>query len=303
MAEPLVPEGRMRRVLLEAAISAAAAPSVYNAQPWRLLLRPDRLEVHADPGQMVYRADPVGRQLHISCGCAVFNAVIAVAAQGAAPQVCTLPRPDRPRLLAAIAPAPAGEADPIGALREWVPRRQTPREPLEAEQVDAATARLLRRAARAEGAVLDAVGAETRAAVADLHDRAVRSEPQLGSNELPRAPSGAGSAAQHSGLFVLSTPGDDRASWLAAGRALERVLLELTARGMTAVPMMQAIECVPVRAELADLLPGQRFPQLLLRVGRAPQRPPVHRRRLVDVLVHGAEWDSGSVQDRAATGC
>lgn len=301
MPEGLSINGGTRRVLLEAAIAATAAPSVYNAQPWRLLLRPDRLEVHADRERMLYYADPAGRQLHISCGCAVFNAMTAVAAAGRSPAVRTLPSAERPQLLASVAPAPAAESDPVGALHPWVSERQTPRARLDVEQVDTDVTDRLRQAARAEGALLNAIDAETRGVVVDLHERAARTEPRFGGSALPVRPAGTADGSAPPGLFVLSTPGDDRASWLAAGRALQRILLELTARQLTGVPMMQIVECAATRAELAALLPEEAFPQMVLRAGRAARQAPVRRRRLVDVLVHSSDWDAGASHDEAAT--
>lgn len=300
MAEGLSINGAVRRALLEAAIAATAAPSVYNAQPWRLLLRPDRLEVHADRARLLYRLDSTGRQLHISCGCAVFNAMTAIAAQGLSPVVRTLPRPDRPDLLATIAPAAAAESDPIGALHGWVALRNTPRSRLESEEVDEHVARRLQRAARAEGALLDVIDAATRPTVVCLHERALRTEPRLGASPLPRVPPG--ETAAGAGLFVLSTAGDGPAAWLAAGRALQRVLLELTAGDLAGVPLMQIVECPAIRSELAALLPAGGSPQIVLRAGRATPQTPVRRRHLVDVLMHSPDWDSAWDQDTAPTG-
>lgn len=301
MPEGFSMDGGTRRVLLEAAIAATAAPSVYNAQPWRLLLRPDRVEIHADRERMRYHLDPAGRQLHISCGCAVFNAMTAIAAAGRSPDVRTLPMAERPELLASIAPAPAAESDPVGALHPWVPDRWTPRAPFDTEQVNPAVTHELREAAQAEGAVLNVIDADTRAVVADLHERAVRSEPRLGRSDLPPRPVGTGDEPAAPGLFVLSTPADDRASWLRTGRALQRILLELTARQLTGVPLMQVVECADTRTELATLLSDEGYPQMVLRAGRAVRQAPVRRRRLVEMLMHSSDWDAGVSHDGAPT--
>lgn len=300
MPEGLSTNGRTRRVLLEAAIAATAAPSVYNAQPWRLLLRPDRVEVHADPERMLYHLDRVGRQLHISCGCALFNAMTAVAAAGRSPAVRTLPSAARPDLLGSVAPGPASRSGPVGALHRWVPERRTPRARLDAEGVDAAVTRTLRAAARAEGAALEGVDADTRPVLAELQERAVRSEPRLVGSLLP--PAAEARDAPPPGLFVLSTRADDRASWIVAGRALQRVLLELTARQLSGVPLMQVVECAATRSELARLLPGDGYPQMVLRAGRAAPEAPVRRRRLVEVLAYSSDWDAAPNHEDAPTG-
>jgi hypothetical protein len=83
--------------------------------------------------------------------------------------------------------------------------------------------------------------------------------------------------------LVLLTPTDDRESWLRAGEAMQRVLLELTRAGLGASPS-SGFE----RTDGGH--PGRLdgYPQVRLRVG-APGRPVRGRhRRLVDVLVEKA---------------
>jgi hypothetical protein len=86
-------------------------------------------------------------------------------------------------------------------------------------------------------------------------------------------------------LLLLGTIGDDRDSWLWAGEALERVLLEITRNGFAASPLTQVIEVPSARAALRHELRLTMNPHLLLRVGRAPITPASRRRRLMDVLV------------------
>lgn len=85
-------------------------------------------------------------------------------------------------------------------------------------------------------------------------------------------------------LLVLGTRSDTRRAWLRAGEALERVLLEITRHGYAASPLPQAIEVDYTRAALRRELRLGSVPQMLLRVGRAPQTPAPRRRRLVDML-------------------
>jgi hypothetical protein len=82
----------------------------------------------------------------------------------------------------------------------------------------------------------------------------------------------------------LTTPGDTMLDWLHAGEALERVLLEVTARGYAATPFTSLVEVARTRAELIDELDLRSFPHVLLRIGRAPATEATRRRRLVDVL-------------------
>lgn len=85
-------------------------------------------------------------------------------------------------------------------------------------------------------------------------------------------------------LLLLGTVADEPESWLRAGEALERVLLEVTRRGFAASPLTQAIEVGAIRAELRSALGIDWWPHVLLRVGRAPLAPASRRRRLVEVL-------------------
>jgi nitroreductase len=89
-------------------------------------------------------------------------------------------------------------------------------------------------------------------------------------------------------LVLLGTAGDRPIDWLRGGEALERVLLEITKRGFVAGPLTQAVEMPFARAGLRAELGLTVYPQVLLRVGRAPMTPASRRRRLVDVLVEDA---------------
>ncbi|MDQ1733662.1 MAG: hypothetical protein QOK10_3821, partial [Pseudonocardiales bacterium] len=85
-------------------------------------------------------------------------------------------------------------------------------------------------------------------------------------------------------LLLLGTPGDSPDTWLRAGQALERVLLEVTRQGYVASPLTQVTEIPRTRLMLRQELGISSMPQLLLRVGRAPVAPGTRRRRLVDVI-------------------
>lgn len=86
------------------------------------------------------------------------------------------------------------------------------------------------------------------------------------------------------GLFVLGTLGDEIDDWLDAGQALERVLLEATADGLSASFLNQPLEITELRHELAALLRHEGFPQIILRMGYGAQVLPTPRRRLADVV-------------------
>jgi nitroreductase len=79
-------------------------------------------------------------------------------------------------------------------------------------------------------------------------------------------------------VLLLATRDDDQRAWLRSGEAMQRVLLLATALGWVASPLTQAIEVPEVRARLRDGLTGAAHPQLVLRIGRAPETGPVPRR-------------------------
>lgn len=86
-------------------------------------------------------------------------------------------------------------------------------------------------------------------------------------------------------LVLLCTAGDAPTEWLRAGEALERVLLEITRHGYSASPLTQVTEVPSARAQLRSELRLERYPHVLLRIGRAPATPSSRRRRLTDVLI------------------
>ena len=84
-------------------------------------------------------------------------------------------------------------------------------------------------------------------------------------------------------LAVLATRTDNQEAWLAAGQALERLLLVATEAGLSASYLNQPIEVPDLRARLARDLATAPYPQLILRIGRGPAIPPSPRRSLADV--------------------
>lgn len=105
-----------------------------------------------------------------------------------------------------------------------------------------------------------------------------------GDGELP-ASTGDGAEAT---LVVLTTVRDDEEAWLRAGEALQRVLLEITRAGWVASPTTQAIEDPQTRQELRSALTWDRWPQSILRIGRAPLTPGTPRRPRHEVVSGGA---------------
>lgn len=102
---------------------------------------------------------------------------------------------------------------------------------------------------------------------------------------------GAGTPATHQRLVEgspllagIATMRDDREAWLAAGQALQRMLLVAASHGFTASYLNQPIEVGTLRDRLRVLLKVDAIPQLLLRIGRGPTVTHSPRRALSDVV-------------------
>src|SRR5258708_9374398 len=109
--------------------TAARAPSVHNTQPWRFKVSPDAIELYADPRRKLL-VDPVGREMLISCGAALFGLRLAVRSLGYQPVVESLPDPARLRLLARVRLSSGTPLTEIERrLLEAVPHRHTHRGP------------------------------------------------------------------------------------------------------------------------------------------------------------------------------
>lgn len=79
-------------------------------------------------------------------------------------------------------------------------------------------------------------------------------------------------------LAVLGTNSDDPRTWLQAGQALGRVLLQAQANGVSVSHLNQPIEVENLRGELARLLGREgTFPHIVLRLGYGPPVRPTPR--------------------------
>lgn len=152
--------------LRRAAVRATLAPSVHNTQPWRFALTSDTLEIHADLERRLPVLDPAGRQLILSCGCALFNARVSLAADGYLPFIHRRPDPAHPSLVARLQlddqPAPVRDgastiSAPLGALDALVELRRTNRHAFAPDQVPSELLDALERAATLEGASVRAI--------------------------------------------------------------------------------------------------------------------------------------------------
>src|SRR5215469_17327184 len=138
--------------------TAARAPSVHNTQPWRFLVGKFAIELYADVGRKL-QTDPLGREMLISCGAALFGLRLAVRSLGYVPVVELLPDPAKLQLLARVR---LGAEEPMTArerqLLEAVPHRHTHRGPFDPGPLPAGLLAGLQHDALAEEATLALVG-------------------------------------------------------------------------------------------------------------------------------------------------
>jgi nitroreductase len=82
------------RELIAATTAAALAPSVHNTQPWRWRIEGGVADLYADTRRHLRIADPDHRLLTLSCGAALNQACVALAAAGIAIDVSRVANPD-----------------------------------------------------------------------------------------------------------------------------------------------------------------------------------------------------------------
>jgi hypothetical protein len=93
-------------------------------------------------------------------------------------------------------------------------------------------------------------------------------------------------AEQSPMLAVLFTRGDGALDWLAAGQALQRLLLVGVQLGLQASYLNQPIQVPELRPKLQKITGQEGYAQLLIRLGTPTKDlPAAPRRPLADVLV------------------
>jgi nitroreductase len=293
--------------LLEAANAARYAPSVHNTQPWRWVVRPDRLELYAASERQLQRQDPDAHLLLLSCGTALHHARTALDAAGWRYAV------DRPAAgpLAAIRLDRRAAADPAAARRlALIPARHTDRRTVTDQPVGRPELDELARAVDGEGCglhvldrdrVIELAVAMARAQQAQTADEGLRAETSawVGGDRasgtgvpdaaIPENPplttvaerdfGVAGTLAAGTGhdtaatYAVLYGPDDAPAGWLRAGEALSALWLTAADRGISVLPQSSPVEVEFTRGELNRLLSGVGLPYLVVRLGTPDPAP------------------------------
>ncbi len=306
---------------------ACRAPSLHNSQPWRWTFSSDTLHLFADHARVGVHTDSTGREVILSCGAALDHLLVAAAAAGWRVAVTRYPDPhDHDHLASAVFRRAESVAPHDRALGEAITRRRTDRLAFAAPQPWADTEQALRSMLHGGVAALDVIDDNGRPALADasrlteehrLNDASYRfellwwtghsgSSDGVPSSALPSRTEashvdvardfptyGSGDrrpevAHDHSNILVLSTYDDSRENTLRCGEALSRVLLECTAASFATCTLTHMIELHASREIVRRITGRHAEPQVLIRVGHAPQTspPPVPtpRRPLADVL-------------------
>jgi nitroreductase len=315
-----------RAVMRDCVRAAIAAPSVHNTQPWLFRVREDGVDVLVDRSRRLRTLDPLGREMFVSVGAALFNLRVALRAHGFETFVQRCPGPAEPDLAARVRVAVAAEVPSAARkLAEAVRLRHTNRRPFAERPVSDRVLNDLANAASAEQASLLVVDDVLREGVLSLTRTA---EKRLRDDDQYRAEIAAwttpGGVGRRDGvpreavgprardaalplrdfafgrgmptvtvefeanptIILLLSAGDDERAWLRAGEALQRVLLTATVHGLAATPLSQLTEIPALRGLLADQATGQ-IVQTVLRVGYPVTAARATPRRDLDDVIIG----------------
>ena len=309
----------LARTLIAAAV---LAPSSHNTQPWLFAASDQHIDLIADRRRALPVNDPHDRELTISCGCALFNLRVAAAAAGFAAQVALCPDADDEDVLARVRLAAADTMPPDAKLHAAIAQRRTVRQRFASGPLESATIQALIDAAAREGATLHTLSTHTQrhdaaALVAEgdamqwadaswrrelaawMHPRRRGDGLSMPALAAPVARTvvrtfdiGHGVAAKDRQLAdesplltVLTTATDSVLDWLAAGQALQCMLLEGVERGLQASYLNQPVQVASLRTTFQQAVGCHGVPQLLMRWGKPMHDvPAAPRRPLGDVI-------------------
>ena len=314
-------------VITKAIQLACRAPSLHNSQPWRWIVHDTAVDLFSDHRRVVRSADNSGREALISCGAALGHFRAAMTAAGWDTKVDQFPNPSNLDHLATVYFTPAhyvtaAEHDRADAIL----RRRSDRLPVRAPTHWESFEAVLRRTIDHSKATLDVLPDEARPQLAEAsrlteslrrydeyyHDElrwwteprwlyqgvppsALVSEEERNRVDINRAFPVAGHtdrrpevAADEAKVLVLSTPENTRVDALNCGEVLSTVLLECTMAGLATCTLTHITELPESREVIQRLTGTNAFPQVLVRVGKAPvleKTPsPTPRRPLSEVM-------------------
>lgn len=306
---------------------ASRAPSLHNSQPWRWVADGDVLHLFADPSRIGHGSDHTRREVLISCGAVLDHFRAAMTAAGWQTRVDKFPNPNNRDHLATLDFRRAEfVTDAHRARAKAISRRRTDRLPFAAPADWDSFEPVLRATIDDSLATLDVLADGARPQLADASRRteqlrrydtsyqaelqwwttqsesaqgippgALLSEEEAQRVDVARAFPRAGDITRraeldrdYSKILVLSTYDDSRRCVLGCGEVLSTVLLECTMAGLATCTLTHMIELAASR-DIVRLQTGRlEWPQLLIRVGVAPQPdsppPPTRRRSATDVL-------------------
>jgi nitroreductase len=307
---------------------ACRAPSLHNSQPWQWIAENDTAQLFLDKDRILYSADHTGREAVIGCGAVLDHFRVAMAAQGWTAYVDRMPNPNNPLHLASVDFRPVELVTEAYRRRaDAILMRRTDRlafaEPPDWESIE----HQLRRVAKSDAVCLDTIADDLRPDLAQasqlteslrLYDTSYHTELRWWTGEFESSEgvpySSLISASErdrvdlgrpfpvshhsdrrseftrdHSKVLVLSTYDNHRSSVLQCGEVLSAVLLEATMAGLATCTLTHMTEIAASRDIVASLIGRQTTPQLLIRVGLAPQdeeTPPATPRRPLEEVFH-----------------
>ena len=307
--------------------AAVAAPSMHNTQPWRFEVNGHVIDVFLDGARALPAEDPTGRAMRIAAGAAVFNLRCAAASMNFGSWFGLVPYPHEPDLVARIVVEPTGIPDRgLQTLFRQIPHRHTSRTPAEGAPLSDSTRLELIQAALQENAeltwlpeaginvVMDMVLDSDLREVYDWHRSAERAHWVGGERPAEGVPSAAlGPRAAHypaavrdlgtaprdrtrtrttfeelPSLAVLSTERDEPADQVAAGIALERVLLAGTQLGVAASFLNQPLEYDDLRKRIQRVTGKPGFAHMVIRFGHSRPDATTARRPVSEFVRAGA---------------
>ena len=291
------------------------APSSCNAQPWAFRRANGGIEIVADPGHAPAGDEAGYRETVVSCGAALFNMRVALRHFGWHDVVLRGPDPRNPRLLARLVPGKHEPEMPRDrSLFYAIPRRHTVRTGFLRRPVPSSLIEQSREAANAHGAWLHAISdPNDRRAVADLVHQALMYPADVGGDavcdswpappdvipapaaDLAPPPSTVGRFAAAAAaarwmmddaavLLLLGTAHDDADEWLAAGEALEEVLLCAAVQDVSAAYANQPLRIPSLRPLVAGCAGCRGVPHVLFALGHAAETTATPRRAAADTL-------------------